>query len=268
MGPVPREKLVPELFSQRDAAREEFGWKQPLEQVVVASVAVASREAEHARDGVRLEHGAHGVCRHPEPVGRRPALALEIERRQRALRADPFEHPLGHLGVLGEDARRVLAQRRAEPRELARRDEGESLVVGLEDLAALVEEVAPGGVVVGHARVEHEVVVASGNREGVELDRAESTEDLEHGVGASLERTRRRERVARDEKATGGLGRDPHAGDAIRRRAESVRESFVRFLVAGRRAHSKLLLPRCGIPPTSAAEISARAGVPNPRPPA
>jgi len=26
VGPVPREELVPELFSQRDAAREEFGW--------------------------------------------------------------------------------------------------------------------------------------------------------------------------------------------------------------------------------------------------
>ena len=91
----------------------------------------------------------------------------------------------------------------------------ESLVVRLEDLAALVEEVAPGGVVVGDARVQHEVVAATGNGERIELDRAEATEDLEHGVMPSLERARGREHVARDEKATGGLGRDPHAEDAI-----------------------------------------------------
>ena len=59
-------------------------------------------------------------------------------------------------------------------------------------------------------------MVASGDRERVVLDRAESTEDLEHGVGSSFERTRRRERVARDEKAACGFGRDSHAEDAIR----------------------------------------------------
>ena len=214
MRAVPRQELVPELLSQRDLAREHVGRQQPFEQVVVAAVAVAPREAEHARDGVRLEHRAHGVRRHPEPVGRRPALALEVERRQRALRADPLEHPLGHVGVLGEDPRRVPAQVPAEPGELARRDEGEPLVVRLEDLAALVEQVAPGGVVVGDARVQHEVVAPAGNRERVELDRAELAEDLEHGVGASLERPRRREAVPRDEKTAGGLGGDLHPADA------------------------------------------------------
>ena len=103
MRAVARQELVPELLSQRDLAREDVGREQPLEEVVVAAVALAPREAEHAGDGVRLEHGAHGVRRHSEPVGRRPALALEVERRQRPLRADPLEHALGHLGVLGED---------------------------------------------------------------------------------------------------------------------------------------------------------------------
>ena len=51
---------------------------------------------------------------------------------------------------------------------------------------------------------------ATGNRERIELDRAETAEDLEHRVGSSLERTRRSERVARDEKATCGLTGDPH----------------------------------------------------------
>ena len=109
---------------------------------------------------------------------------------------------------------RAPAQGPAEPRELAHRDEGESLVVRLEDLAALVEEVAPAGVVVGDARVQHEVVAPTGDRERVELDRAESAEDLEHGVGASLERSRRREEVPGDEKTARGLGGDPHAEDA------------------------------------------------------
>ena len=97
--------------------REHVGRQQPLEEVVVAAVAVASREAEHAGDGVRLEHRANGVRRDAEPVGRRPALALEVERRQRALGADPLEHAPGHLGVLGEEAGRVPAQGPAEPRE-------------------------------------------------------------------------------------------------------------------------------------------------------
>ena len=102
------------------------------------------------------------------------------------------------------------AQRAAEPREVARQDEGEALVVRLEDLAPLVEQVAPGGVVVGHARVQDEVVGAAGDRKRIELDRAETTEDLEHRVGPSFERTRRTERVARDEKAACGLTGDPH----------------------------------------------------------
>jgi hypothetical protein len=99
---VAREELVAELFLQRDLTREHVGRQQPLDDVVVASVAVASREAEHARDGVRLEHGADGVRRYAEPVGRRPALGLEVERRQRALGADALEHAPGHVGVLGE----------------------------------------------------------------------------------------------------------------------------------------------------------------------
>ena len=46
----------------------------------------------------------------------------------------------------------------AEPWELAGRDEGQRLVRRLEDLTALVEDVAPGRLVAGHARVQHEVV--------------------------------------------------------------------------------------------------------------
>jgi N-dimethylarginine dimethylaminohydrolase len=75
--------------------------------------------------------------------------------------------------VLGEDARRRLARQRAEPRELLRRNEGETLVERLEYLAPLVEEVAPCGVVFGNAGVEDEIVISAGHGERVELDRAE-----------------------------------------------------------------------------------------------
>ena len=214
MRAVPGQHLVPELLSQRHLAREDVGRQQPFEQVVVPAVAVAPREAEHARDVVRLEHGVHGVHRHPEPVGRRPALALEVQRGQRALRADPLEHPLGHLGVLVERVLRAPAQPPAEPRELARRDEGESLVVRLEDLAPLVELVAPAGLVVLHARVQHEVVRPAGDRDRVELDRPEPAEHLEHAVEASLERSRRREEVPGDEEPARGFSGDLHARDA------------------------------------------------------
>src|SRR5205823_14035729 len=60
-----------------------------------------------------------------EPVRRRPPLALEVQRGQWALHTDPLQDPRGHLRVLGEDLRRAPAQPRAEPRELARGDEGE-----------------------------------------------------------------------------------------------------------------------------------------------
>ena len=119
VGAVAGQELVPELFLQRQIAREQVGRQQPLEEVVVPAVPVTPSEAEHAGDGVCIEHGAHGVRRYPEPVGLRPALALEIERRQRSLRADLLEHPLGHLGVLGECPRRLLVDGRAEPGELA-----------------------------------------------------------------------------------------------------------------------------------------------------
>ena len=43
----------------------------------------------------------------------------------------------------------------------------------------------------------------------------QTTEDLEHGVRSSLERARRSERVARDEKATCGLGSDLHESPLV-----------------------------------------------------
>ena len=144
VGAVPGQELVPELFSLRHLVREHLGREQPFEEVVVPEVAVAPREADHARDGVRLEHGAHGVLRHPEPVLRRAGLALEVARGQRPVRPDPLEHALGHRGVVGEgrgvEPRPLAAHGMTEPGELARRDERQRLVGRLEDLAAFVEQ--------------------------------------------------------------------------------------------------------------------------------
>ena len=127
VGAVPRQERVPKPFSLRHLVRKHLGREQPFEEVVVPEVAVAACEADHVRDGVRLEHGTHDVLRHSEPVFRRSLLGREVARRQRALRADPLEHALGHPGVLGEDlgveSGSLAADPQTERGELARRDE-------------------------------------------------------------------------------------------------------------------------------------------------
>src|SRR6476620_8497313 len=103
-----------------------------------------------------------------------------------------------------------------EPGELARRDKRERFVGRLEDLTAFIEHIAPGGLVAGDARVQHEVVVPAGDRNRAELDRPELPEDLEHPVGAARERPRRREEMARKEKTTCLLSGDLHPQDTSR----------------------------------------------------
>ena len=212
-----------ELLHGGDVTREKVGRQEPLEKVVVPAVAVTAREAEYARQRVGVEHGADRVGGHPEPVGRRSLRALEVVHGERALGADPLEYSLGDVRVLLEDVLPSSIQPRAIPRELACLDEREALVVRLEDLPALVEVVAPGRVVVGHACVQDEVVGPTGNGERIELDRSEPAEDVEHGALSSLERAGGRQRVTRDEKATCRLGRDSHAKDTNSLRRPSRR---------------------------------------------
>ena len=80
MSAVPGQELVQELFSLGYLVGDHLGRKQPFDQVVVPEVAVAPRQADDARDRVRLEHCADSVLRHPEPILRRTGLALEIAR--------------------------------------------------------------------------------------------------------------------------------------------------------------------------------------------
>ena len=108
------------------------------------------------------------------------------------------------------EAMSLAADAVAVPRELARQDERQRLVGHLEDLAAFVELVTPRRLVPGDARVQHEVVVPAGDREGVELDRPETPQDLEHAIGSASDRPRRREAVPRDKEATRRLRRDLH----------------------------------------------------------
>ena len=71
----------------------------------------------------------------------------------------------------------------AVPGQLAGREDAEALVVGLEQEAAVVQQVVrPGSPVAGDAGVEHEVVVAAGYLEGVELEGAEAVDDREDAL--------------------------------------------------------------------------------------
>jgi hypothetical protein len=89
--------------------------------------------------------------------------------------------------VLGEDTRRGLARKRAQPGELLRRHQGETLVDRLEYLAPLVQQVAPVGVVLGNPGMEDEIVIPAGHGERIELDRSEPAKDLEHGIGPAFQ---------------------------------------------------------------------------------
>ena len=96
----------------------------------------------------------------------------------------------------------------------------------------------------------------------VELDRAEPAEDLEHGVGASLERPRRREDVPGDEKAARGLSGDLHAAGRYPIGVDVLRTVWsypTGSDTAARRASSTLICgwyaaeaPSTGVEPNSA----------------
>ena len=143
VGAVAGELLVPELLPLGHVLREQLCREQTLDHVVVAGVALAPREPDRAGDGVRLEDRAHSVLRQPEPVLRLAALALEVGRAERPIRAEPLEYPLRDGGVVrqrrGVEPRSLAACVDAVPGELARRDERQRLVGRLEDLAALVQ---------------------------------------------------------------------------------------------------------------------------------
>ena len=97
------------------------------------------------------------------------------------------------------------------PGQLAGGQQAEHLVVRLEEFTSFVQQlVGPGGNVVPDAGVQHEVVVASGDREGIELHRTQTREDGTDAVEPGGLCPRRGEQVALHEEAAGGCGRDRH----------------------------------------------------------
>src|SRR5215207_6583164 len=205
VGAVPREELVLPLLLLRPPLGEEVGREEPLGEVVQAPVAVAAGNPEHARQRQRLEDRAHLVRRAPVPVDR--LTHLDVLGRQRPLLPDPLEQ-LGHeLGVVVELAvpvrRRIAVPADPVVRQLRRRQQRETLVVGLVQPALAVEQVVrPLAAVAVDAGGEDEVVVASGDVERVELERAEPADNGLHRLRRGRQRAWRREQVAADEEAT------------------------------------------------------------------
>ena len=93
VGAVAGKLLVQQLLALGDLPVEQLGGQEPLDEVVVAAVAVAPREPDHAGDRVRLEHRAHGVLGQAEPVLRRAALPARSRRRRAGLRRGSARAP-------------------------------------------------------------------------------------------------------------------------------------------------------------------------------
>ena len=194
---------------------EEFGREQPFREVVVAAVALPPREAQDAGRSERLEDRARAVRRAPPPVDL--LAGAEIEGAQRPLGPDAAEDLVDEFGVAREDpglvGRVMPIPGLAEPGQFVGGQEAEALVVGLEQRPLVVEQrLRKRAPVVGDACRQHQVVVAAGHLERVELDGAQPLEDREHALRRRRQRARRVEQVAADEEAPGGI-----AGDADRR---------------------------------------------------
>ena len=177
---VPGQELVLQLLVLRAPLREQLGREQALREVVQAPVAVAAGDPEHARKRQRLEDRADLVRRAPVPVDR--LAHLDVSGRQRPLLPDPLEQLGDELGVVVELAvpvrRRVAVPADPVVGQLRRRQQRQALVVGLVEPPFPVEQVIrPLSAVAVDARGEDEVVVAPGDVERVELERAEPRDD-------------------------------------------------------------------------------------------
>ena len=178
----------------------------------MAVIALPRGDAEHADPHIRIEHRADGVHRRPEPVFRRTTLPLEVERGERSLRADPFEHALRDVCVVVEHLLPAGAATDTEPRELARRARAKAPCCT--------------------PRRSRGVRTARRTKRGHSLRPVRAARD--HGCGprrrpgragsnpayaeprarlrAARERPRRREQLPRDEKTTRVLLGDVHVG--------------------------------------------------------
>ncbi len=209
MRPEAGQQLVATLLVLRAALGQQVGREQPLDQVVDAPVAVASGQPQDPGLGERLEHRANGVRRAPVPVDGR--ARFDVGRGQRPVSSDPVQQLLDQRGVLVERATVVLdaidVPGDPVPGQLCRRDEREALVVGLVQLARLVQVgVGPGPAIAGDPRQQQQVVVAPGDLERIELEGPEAIHDPQDAGRLGRQRTRRGQEVALDHEPPGDGG--------------------------------------------------------------
>ena len=223
VGPVPAEQPVEHLLALGNAFLEEARREEALREVVEAAVALASGDAEDARLGERFEDRPGLQRGPPVPVDR--LAAVEVGGGDRAVAPDPLEELHDMVAVVPEDLALVGPARpipgQAMPRQLPGGQDAQALVVGLEQEAPVVEQVVcPGPPVAPDAGMEHEVVVAAGHLERVELQRAETVDDREHALLGVRQRPRRGEEMADDQEAPrdggGERARDGHGTDRSR----------------------------------------------------
>ena len=210
MTAVARQQAVLELLPLGWSQGQQVSRIEPLHQVVDAPVPLAPGDAQDARLGQRLEDGPDLVRGTPVPVD--GGARLDVGRGQRSVAPDPLQELLDERGVLVEGPALVRSAGpvpgQPVPRELGQRQQAEALVVGLEEDAVLVEErIGRGSPVVADPGEEHEIVVAPGHLEGIELDGAQPVEHREHALAADGQIPGRTQEVAACQEAPGGRGR-------------------------------------------------------------
>ena len=160
------------LLADGSALGEEVHGEEALGQVVDAAVAVAPRDPKDAGLGERLKDRADLVRGAPVPVDR--GARLDVGGGEPTVPADAVQQFL--------DERRVLVKRaaivpdagtipgQAVERQLRGGQDAEALVVGLEQEPPFVQQrVRHLAAVACNACLEDQVVVATGDRERVEL---------------------------------------------------------------------------------------------------
>ena len=150
------------------------------------------------------------VRRAPVPVDR--GARFDVGRGQGAVAADPIEELRHEIGMLQERLGLVPGAAAIPvdpiPRQLGGREDGEALVVGLEQDPLVVEElVGPLAPESGDPRRQQQVVVAPRDVERVELERAEPIHDPHDRGSLRGQRSRRRQEMA--------AGHEPARGGAV-----------------------------------------------------